>query len=97
MVRGKPVIMGVEVNIPTFLQHLTNDVKVVDVNGRTVGECFNDLVKQYPQLKTRLYERGKLLKRLNVYVNGESAYPEALARPVSDGDKIQIVYVVIGG
>jgi len=90
--------MSVEINIPTFLQHLTSDVKVVDVKGRTVGECFADLIKKYPQLKARLYtKRGRLLKSLNVFVNGESVYPETLTKPVNDGDIIQIVYVVIGG
>ena len=90
--------MSVEISIPTFLQHLTGDVKAVDVNGRTVGDCFADLIKRYPRLKARLYDkRGKLLKSLNVFVNGESAYPEALVRPVNNGDIIQIVYVVIGG
>ena len=90
--------MSVEINIPTFLQHLTGDVKVVCVKGKTVGKCFADLIKQYPRLEERLYDkRGKLLKNLNVYVNGESAYPETLTKPVNDGDIIQIVYVVIGG
>ena len=89
--------MSVEVCIPTFLQHLAGDVKSVDVSGSTVGECLAALIKKYPQLKARLYKQGKLLKSLDVFVNGESAHPGALARPVNDGDKIQIVYVVIGG
>ena len=40
--------VSVEIYIPQFLQHLANGVEVVEVNGRTVGECLNDLAKQFP-------------------------------------------------
>ena len=90
--------MSVEINVPQFLQHLVNDVKVVDVNGRTVGDCLNDLMKRLPQLKTLLFTRnGKLHKHLDVYVNGVSAYPEELAKAVNDGDKLHIVNAIVGG
>ena len=90
--------MGVEINIPQFLQHLTNGVKVAEVSGRTVGECLIDLVRQFPQLKALLFTKnGKLLKYLDVYINGESAYPEELAKPVSDGDELYIIKIIVGG
>ena len=90
--------MSVEINIPQFLQHLVNDVRVADVKGRTVGDCLNDLVTQLPQLKKLLFTRnGKLRKHLDVYINGESAYPEELAKPVIDGDKLHIVNAIVGG
>lgn len=90
--------MSVSINIPQFLQHFTSDVKVVDVNGRTVGDCLNDLVRQFPQLKVRLLRKnGKLLKNLDVYINGESAYPEELAKPVNDGDELHIINAIVGG
>jgi len=90
--------VSVAINIPQFLQHLAGDVKVADVNGRTVGECLNDLAKQFPQLEARLFGKdGKLLKYLDVYINGESAYPEELAKLVNDGDKLHIVNIIVGG
>ena len=90
--------MSVEINIPQFLQHLTNDMKVADVNGRTVGECLGDLAKKFPQLDALLFTKnGKLLKHLDVYINGESAYPEELAKPVNDGDELHIINAIVGG
>ena len=90
--------MSVEIYIPQFLQHLANGVEVVDVNGRTVGECLNNLVKQFPQLEASLFDKnGELHTLLNVYINGESAYPEELTKPVNDGDKLQIMYTLVGG
>jgi len=90
--------VSIQINISQFLQHLTNDVRVVNVNGKTVGDCLNDLVGQFPQLETLLFDKeGELLKLLNVYVNGESAYPEELAKSVNDGDKLDIMYTIVGG
>ena len=90
--------MSVEINIPQFLQHLSNDVKVVNSSGRNVGECLDDLVKLFPQIKPRLFnENGELLKYLEIYINGESAYPEELAKPVVDGDELHIVNIIVGG
>ena len=90
--------MSAQINISHFLQRFTNDVRVVNVDGETVGECLNDLVKQFPQLEASLFDKeGRLLKLLNIYINGESAYPEELAKPVNDGDKLDIMYTIVGG
>ena len=90
--------MSAKINIPQFFQHLTDGVKVADVNGNTVGECLTELVNQFPSVKERLfYEDGKLLSPVGIYINGESAYPEELAKPVNDGDEIQIMLVIAGG
>ena len=90
--------MSVQINIPQFFYHLTDNVKVVEVKGKTVGECLDELIKQFPQLKESLFaEEGKLLNLLNVYVNLESSFPEELAKPVNDGDKLDIMYTLVGG
>ena len=90
--------MSVKINIPQFLQHLANDVKTADVNGSTVGECLNDLVKRFPQFEELLFDKnGKLLKYVDVYINEESTYPEELAKPVNDGDELYIMNIIAGG
>ena len=94
----KIVKVSVEINIPQFLQHLTSDVKVVNSSGGNVGECLDDLVKRFPQVKSRLFnDNGELLKYLEIYINGESAYPEELSKPVVDGDELHIVNIIVGG
>jgi molybdopterin converting factor small subunit len=90
--------MSVEINIPPVLQALVGDIKQIDVTGRTVGECLEELVKQYPQLKSRLFKKkNELANGINIFVNGENAYPKPLAKPVGDGDKIYIAFIVLGG
>lgn len=90
--------MSIEVNIPPFLQPLADNARLVNVHGRTVAECLEELVKQHPRLRSKIFSRkGELLKGLNIFINGETAYPGALARPVHDGDRLHVTYIVMGG
>jgi molybdopterin converting factor small subunit len=90
--------MTIEINIPPILQALVAGVSRIDVSGGTVGECFKEMVKKYPQFKPKLFTKvGKLRNGIQIFINGESAYPEPLSRPVRDGDKIHISHIVLGG
>jgi len=90
--------MGIKVNIHKSHRHFTNDVGVVEIDGKTVGECLENLVKQFPPIKEGLFDKkGKLLNVVEIYVNRESAYPEELAKPVGDGDEVHITLMLAGG
>lgn len=90
--------MSVEAKIPPVFTRYTDNQQSAEVNGSTVGECLDQLVKQFPDLKPVLFDKnGRLHRHLDVYVNGASAYPEELAKPVNDGDKLHIIMVLAGG
>jgi molybdopterin converting factor small subunit len=90
--------MSVQINIPLFLQHLTNGVTVAKVNGSTVGDCLNHFIEQFPSTKEVLFDKdGKMLAHLDVYVNGRSSYPEELMKQVNHGDEISFLYLITGG
>ena len=90
--------MSIKVNIPYFFQYLADGVEVAEANGSTVGECLEDLIKQFPNIKQLLFTKsGKLDMFRDIYVNGESIYPEGLAKPVKDGDELYIAILVAGG
>ena len=90
--------MSIEVNIHQALRHVTNKQPKVEVRGTTVGECLSDLVRQFPGMKPKLFGNdGKLLNYVDIYVNLESSYPEELAMPVKDGDKLHITLIIAGG
>ncbi len=90
--------MSIKVNIHPFLLHLTDERDSVEVSGNNVGECLNDLVDKYPGLREWLFEKdGKINNLVEVYVNMESSYPEELAKPVKDGDELQIIIIITGG
>ena len=90
--------MSVKINIHVELQHLTNEQASVEVDGSTVGECLDNLVSLYPDLKKSLFDdEGNLVTYIEIYVNLESTYPEELNYPVKDGDEIHITIVNVGG
>ncbi len=70
----------------------------VEVAGNTVGECLERVVKEYPDLGPELFDdEGQLLANMRVFVNGESAFPAELARPLKAGDVIDITPMMAGG
>ena len=90
--------MSVAVQIHPSLRSVTDEKETVEVDGSTVGECFENLVEKYPGLEEWLFEgTGKLSKYIDIFVNEESAYPEELKKPVRDGDQIYILMQIAGG
>lgn len=85
--------------IPTPLRKFTNDTELVEVQGATVGEVFNQLELQYPGIQARLCEEGGELRRfINVYVDGEDIrFLDRLQTKVSDRAEISIVPAIAGG
>jgi molybdopterin converting factor small subunit len=90
--------VSVKINIHPFLSQHTNNQDVVEVNGSTVGQCLQQLVARFPELRQWLFEKnGKLNRLVEIYVNMESSYPEELAKPVKDGDELHIIIIISGG
>lgn len=91
-------IMSVKVSIHKTHRHLTGGLEKIDVNGQTVGECLNNLIKIYPGMSKVLFKpAGKLHPLIEIYVNMKSAYPEELKKTVNDGDEIFITLMLAGG
>jgi len=89
--------MSIRVHNP-LLYHYTNNQRITEVNGETVGECVKRLVGKFPEMeKVLLDESGNLQPYVAIYVNGASAYPEELAKPVKDGDEIHLLFIIGGG
>jgi molybdopterin converting factor small subunit len=90
--------MSIEIILPPLLQPLTGNIKKIVVSGKTVGGCLENLVREYPETRAKVFgKNGKLLNGISVYLNAESIAGEALAQPVKDGDKIYISFMVLGG
>jgi molybdopterin converting factor small subunit len=90
--------MTVKVEIPSIFARYAGNRTTFETGGKTVGESIKDLGKRYPDLvKLILTKDGRLLNSIAIFINGENAYPEAVARPVKDGDKIKVVMLIQGG
>ncbi len=90
--------MSVTINLHPTLHQFTNGQTIVKVKGNTVGQCLDDLIRQFPQIKRWLFDKtGELHNYVDIYVNQESFYPEELAKPVKDGDELYITLIIAGG
>ena len=102
MTRVQPIVgdgeMSVKIHIRPGLEQLAQGQPVVEVKGSTVGECLNNLIKLFPDIKPALFaDNGKVLDYVDIFVNGQSSYPDELARAVKDGDELHILRVIGGG
>jgi sulfur carrier protein ThiS len=84
------------VKIGQVLQNYTEGRDWVEVDGASVRECLDNLIRKYPEAKEDIYDiHGNLL--VIVLVNGEIVPPLDLDKKVSAFDKIDLVPLVIGG
>ena len=90
--------MPVKVHIHITHRQFTNGQDVVAVEGNTVGECLNHLIRQFPAMEKALFaKKDKLLNVVEVFVNHAIAYPHQLAIPVKDGDEVNLLVMLAGG
>lgn len=90
--------MGVKVRIPTPLQKLTNGKAEVECSARNITELVDALEKDYPGIKERLSEGGKVRRFINIYVNDEDIrFVNKEETTLKDGDNISIVPAIAGG
>ncbi len=91
--------MPVEVRLPTVLRQHAGGQSSIKANGATVGEVFDDVVRQFPLLAGKVVtEEGTLHRFVNVYRNDEDVrFLGSLEANVSDDDVISILPAVAGG
>lgn len=90
--------MSINVSIHRTHRQFTDGLDTVEVEGSSVGDCLDDLVRQFPGMANALFDKkGKLLKAIEIYINLKSAYPDELVKPVKDGDDIHITLMLAGG
>ena len=81
-----------------MVQQCLDNRDSVEVNGTTVGECLDDLVRQYAEAGKWIFdEKHRLQKPVFVYVNAESTYKVDLSRPVTTKDQLILAVLVTGG
>lgn len=89
----------VEVRLPTVLRQHAGGQSSIKANGDTVGEVFDDVVRQFPLLNGQVVTTdGALHKFVNVYRNDEDVrFLDKLATTVTEADVISILPAVAGG
>ena len=90
--------MSVKVHIPTPMRQHTDGQAVVEATGTTVQAVFDDLLRKFPAVAQRVFDKGQLRRFVNVYLNDEDIrYLDNLGTAVKDGDELSIIPAVAGG
>jgi molybdopterin converting factor small subunit len=84
--------MSIKLFLPASLSNSAKCKDWFEVNGKTVGECLDQLVSLVPALKNVLFSESgdRLSWTFKVLVNQDSADAEGLATKLEDGDEIQV-------
>ena len=89
---------SVKGNIHPGLKAYTKNRAIADVSGSTVGECLDDLGRQFPGIEKGMFDKdGKLQPHFDIYVDPESFMPEGMSKRVEDGGELYIILIVTGG
>jgi molybdopterin synthase sulfur carrier subunit len=89
----------IDVRVPNILRPAAGGQPTVRAEGATVGEVLQDLVRQFPELKSQvLAEDGGLHRHLNVFLNDDDIrYLGKLDAKVGDDDTLTLMPAVAGG
>ncbi len=93
--------MSVRLVLDESLFDQGEDTMVIDVLGRTVGECLDYAFARQPALRDVVFgQDGQLRTHVYAGVNKRYIYPEVPARvliePVKEGDEVDISYAAGG-
>ncbi|MFN8529254.1 MAG: MoaD/ThiS family protein, partial [Anaerolineae bacterium] len=86
------------IKIPTPLRPFTAEQSQVTVSGATIGEALRDLVTQYPDLKTHLFNGDQLRNFVNVYLGEEDIrFLDGLDTEIETDTNLRIIPSIAGG
>ena len=91
--------MSVAVRLPNILRPAAGGKTTVQAAGASVGEVFDDLVRQHPALRQQILgPDGELHRHLNVFLNDDDIrYLGRLGAKVGDADTLTLMPAVAGG
>ncbi len=88
--------MSVKVQLHPYLTESAE--AQVELEGKTVGECLKNLVKRFPAMQSKLFNKQeKLHGYIEILVNAQSTFPKELAYILNDGDEMTILVFLSGG
>jgi sulfur-carrier protein len=89
----------VDVRLPNILRPAAGGQATVSAEGATVGEVFDDLIRQHPPLRDQLLTPdGEIHRHLNIFLNDDDIrYLGKLDAKVGETDTLTLMPAVAGG
>ena len=88
--------MSIKITIGQLLQRFTENQETVEVSGKTVRDCLEDLIRKFPDIRQYLFDRNGILMVM-IMLNGVTILQKGLNKKISDGDELSIIHMVGGG
>jgi molybdopterin converting factor small subunit len=90
---------GVNVRLPAMLSQVVGGERVYAVEGASLKEALDDLVRRRPGLAVHLFDdAGALRRHIRCFCNGSVLRgDEGLAQPLRAGDTVTLLNSVSGG
>lgn len=86
------------IKIPTPLRVYTDNQAELSVSGATVGQALQQLIAQYADLETHLFQDGKLRSFVNIYLDDEDIrFLNGLDTAITEDAKLRIIPTIAGG
>lgn len=90
--------MSIRVHLYSRLPAFAGNRNLVEVEGKTVADCLNDLMRQFPELKPVLFDaQGQLWSTIFISINLNSPQSEPLTRIVNEKEELYIILIAAGG
>lgn len=87
-----------KIHVIGYFQTVIGGQEWVTVKGATVGECLDDLVRQFPKARTKFYDnQGNLYGHVAIFLNGRLMTAKDLGTPVKPGDDLSVMPQIGGG
>ena len=82
--------------IPSLMQNLTEGRHQVEVQGSTVRQIIESLESEYPGIKARLVDNGRVKPNISVAVDGEVT-PLGMLEKVGETSEVHFLPAIGGG
>ena len=90
--------MSKKIHLFSDLRNYTGNRNIIEVEGDTVGECLEDLSRQFPKIGKVLFKTdGNISHRIFISINMKSFQREERNKPVNIGDEIYLGLIIDGG
>lgn len=85
--------------VPTPLKYYLDNQSEIVLKGETVGDVLRSLAKQYPKIKSHIFDNsGQVRRHINLFVNADNIRDlQGLGTAVAENDIVKILPSVTGG
>ena len=84
--------------IPPPYRGPTRGVESVEVPAGTVAACLNAVEARFPGFRAQVVDdQGRVHPFVKLFRNREQLTGDALAEPIADGDRLEVLAAIAGG